>query len=387
MATVWRTPVPLRNDCRFASDRSRRRRRWCWRRWRASPTLPFRAMCRAYGPDLVYVNEMVMATAVVHRNDEDQADDGVRPRRAAAQPADLRQRPRHARARRAPRVRRGPRRPHRPQLRVPGRQGHPKRRWRGGAGQAAPAAGDRARRGRAAAPYGVPVTAKFRMGLWDDLRTDITPGRCAPTRACAWIALHARTVEQHYSGEARWEAIGELKAGGAGIPVLGNGDIWEAADAVAMMRRPVVMASSSDVVASVGRGCSVISSTVLNGGAAPARAARRGDRGDAPPRPACWSSTTSGTAASRWPCATSASTRPGTCRAIRSDPRCAAGWRMVSSLAELDEILAELDPHDRDGRGRRADQARPHQRSDQGRAARRIPRRPRRARRSPTTTT
>ena len=47
------------------------------------------------------------------------------------------------------------------------------------------------------------------------------------------IAVHARTVEQHYAGDARWDAIGELKAHVTSIPVLGNGDIWEAVDAVA----------------------------------------------------------------------------------------------------------------------------------------------------------
>ncbi len=39
----------------------------------------FRSMCRDFGPDLVYVNEMVMSTAVVHRNDKTTPDDEVRP--------------------------------------------------------------------------------------------------------------------------------------------------------------------------------------------------------------------------------------------------------------------------------------------------------------------
>ena len=65
----------------------------------------------------------------------------------------------------------------------------------------------------------------------------------------AYIALHARTAEQHYAGAARWDAIAELKAHVATIPVLGNGDIWEASDAVAMMR-----ATGCDGVV-VGRGC------------------------------------------------------------------------------------------------------------------------------------
>ena len=61
--------------------------------------------------------------------------------------------------------------------------------------------------------------------------------------------MHARTVEQHYAGDARWDAIGELKAHVDTIPVLGNGDVWEATDAVRMMRH-----TGCDGVV-VGRGC------------------------------------------------------------------------------------------------------------------------------------
>ena len=82
--------------------------------------------------------------------------------------------------------------------------------------------------GGAAAPYGVPVTAKFRMGLFDDWLTHLRTGEVCAEEGVAAIALHARTVEQHYSGEARWEAIAELKQHVGSIPVLGNGDIWEA---------------------------------------------------------------------------------------------------------------------------------------------------------------
>src|SRR5262245_50105260 len=108
------------------------------------------------------------------------------------------------------------------------------------------------------------------MGLWDDLRTDIDTGSICADEGVAWIALHARTVEQHYAGEARWHAIGELKQAVDGIPVLGNGDIWEACDAVEMM------ASTGCDGVVIGRGClgrpwlfgDLV--TVLNGGAAPA---------------------------------------------------------------------------------------------------------------------
>jgi nifR3 family TIM-barrel protein len=102
---------------------------------------------------------------------------------------------------------------------------------------------------RAAAPYDVPVTMKTRKGIDADHLTYLDAGRIAQESGCAAIALHGRTVEQAYSGEADWEAIGELKASLDHIPVLGNGDIWEAADAVRMVEETGV----DGVV--VGRGC------------------------------------------------------------------------------------------------------------------------------------
>ena len=94
-----------------------------------------------------------------------------------------------------------------------------------------------------------PVTAKFRMGVDDDHLTFLDTGHIAEDEGCAAIALHARTAFDLYSGEARWAAIGELKSTITTIPVLGNGDIWEASDAVAMMA-----ATGCDGVV-VGRGC------------------------------------------------------------------------------------------------------------------------------------
>jgi nifR3 family TIM-barrel protein len=101
----------------------------------------------------------------------------------------------------------------------------------------------------AATPSAVPVTIKFRKGLFDSLLTYIETGRIAVDEGIAAIALHARTAEQHYAGIADWNAIGELKAAVPEIPVLGNGDIWEATDAVEMMR----VTGCDGVV--VGRGC------------------------------------------------------------------------------------------------------------------------------------
>jgi nifR3 family TIM-barrel protein len=95
----------------------------------------------------------------------------------------------------------------------------------------------------------VPVTAKFRMGVDDDHLTYLDSGRIAEDEGCAAVALHARTAEQLYSGSARWDAIGELAAAVGSIPVLGNGDIWEAGDAVSMMET-----TGCDGVV-VGRGC------------------------------------------------------------------------------------------------------------------------------------
>jgi len=95
----------------------------------------------------------------------------------------------------------------------------------------------------------VPVTIKFRMGVSDDVLTFLETGRIAEGEGCAAIALHARTAEQLYSGTARWEAIAELKRAVTTIPVLGNGDIWEPADALEMMR-----STGCDGVV-VGRGC------------------------------------------------------------------------------------------------------------------------------------
>ncbi len=95
----------------------------------------------------------------------------------------------------------------------------------------------------------VPVTIKFRMGIDEDLLTYEDAGRIGEDEGCAAIALHARTAAQLYDGEARWDAIAHLKSLVTSIPVLGNGDIWEAWDALRMMRE-----TGCDGVV-VGRGC------------------------------------------------------------------------------------------------------------------------------------
>ena len=102
---------------------------------------------------------------------------------------------------------------------------------------------------RAATPYGVPVTMKTRKGIDDRHLTYLDAGRIAADCGCAAISLHARTAEQHYSGVADWDAISALVQHVGSIPVLGNGDIWEADDALAMVRHT----GCAGVV--VGRGC------------------------------------------------------------------------------------------------------------------------------------
>ena len=86
----------------------------------------------------------------------------------------------------------------------------------------------------AAAPYDVPVTMKTRMGIDDDHLTYLDAGRIAQESGCAAIALHGRTVRSRTPARADWDAIGALVAH-VDIPVLGNGDIWEAADALRMV--------------------------------------------------------------------------------------------------------------------------------------------------------
>lgn len=304
----------------------------------------FRAMCRSYGPGLVYVNEMVMASAVVHRNDKTQTmmrfghDESPRSLQIYGSDPGVLGRAVH-------------------QLCDEGRVDHVDLNFgcpaakvtRKGGGAAVPAKPALLRAivraaVRAAAPYGVPVSTKFRMGLWDDLRTDVTTGRICADEGVAWIALHARTAEQHYAGEARWDAIGELKQAVTGVPVLGNGDVWEATDALAMISH-----TGCDGVV-VGRGClgrpwlfgDLL--TVLNGGAPPAPRPLREAR-DAMARHARllvdhYEGFGGEAYAMR-------DFRKHTSWYLSGYPVGSAARRslaMVSSLAELDDLLGGLDP-------------------------------------------
>jgi nifR3 family TIM-barrel protein len=102
---------------------------------------------------------------------------------------------------------------------------------------------------RAAEPSGIPVTAKFRVGIDDEHHTYLDAGRIAESEGAASVALHARTAAQRYSGTADWSHVARLKEAVRTIPVLGNGDIFAAGDALAMMAQ-----TGCDGVV-VGRGC------------------------------------------------------------------------------------------------------------------------------------
>lgn len=95
----------------------------------------------------------------------------------------------------------------------------------------------------------VPLTVKMRIGIDAQTTTYLAAGRTAADEGAAAVALHARTAEQLYSGHAEWSTIAALKSAISEIPVLGNGDIWEASDGVAMVQQ-----TGCDGVV-VGRGC------------------------------------------------------------------------------------------------------------------------------------
>ena len=95
----------------------------------------------------------------------------------------------------------------------------------------------------------IPVTVKFRVGIDDAHHTHLDAGRIAAEEGAAAVALHARTAAQRYSGSADWDQIAALKAHVSSVPVLGNGDIFDADDALRMMAE-----TGCDGVV-IGRGC------------------------------------------------------------------------------------------------------------------------------------
>ena len=95
----------------------------------------------------------------------------------------------------------------------------------------------------------LPVTVKMRKGIDSEHLTFLDAGKTARDAGVAAIALHGRTASDYYSGTADWNSIAELRNSLPDVQILGNGDIWSAADAIRMMRETGV----DGVV--VGRGC------------------------------------------------------------------------------------------------------------------------------------
>ncbi len=209
----------------------------------------FRSLCRGFGPGLVYVNEMVMAAALVHGNAKTKKmvaftpDEEFRSLQIYGSDPDF--------------VGRAVRALCEQDIvdHIDMNFGCPAHKvTRKGGGAAVPVKKNLLRKIMNAAvteasKYNIPVTCKFRIGIDDDLVTFIDTGLIAEQEGMAAIALHARTAEQHYAGHARWDAITELKRAVTSIPVLGNGDIWEAHDAINMMNE-----TNCDGVV-IGRGC------------------------------------------------------------------------------------------------------------------------------------
>ena len=184
------------------------------------------------------------------------------------------------------------------------------------------------------------MTVKFRIGIDDAHLTHLDAGRIAEAEGAAAVALHARTAAQRYSGTADWEQIAQLKQQVRTIPVLGNGDIYDASDALAMM------ASTGCDGVVIGRGLPgpavavrrAVGRVHRHPDTDPAHA-RRGRRHRAPARRACWPRTSAKTRA----CAISASTSPGTCMVSRRDRSCAGLWRWSRPSTSWTRLLDRLD--------------------------------------------
>ena len=186
----------------------------------------------------------------------------------------------------------------------------------------------------------VPVTVKLRIGIDDQHRTAVASAVAAEEAGAAAVTLHARTAHQLYAGAADWSAITEVKQAVRSIPVLGNGDIWDATDALAMMD-----STGCDGVV-IGRGCLGRPWLFAELGAAFA-----GRPVPAPPH-------LGAVAATMRLHAGLLADQDGEANAVR-DFRKHAGWYltgypvggaarralgMIDSLATLDRLLDELDP-------------------------------------------
>jgi nifR3 family TIM-barrel protein len=81
-----------------------------------------------------------------------------------------------------------------------------------------------------------PVTVKIRAGFDESCINAVEIAHIAQESGAAAVAVHGRTRQQYYSGEADWEIIGQVKDA-LHIPVLGNGDIRCPQDAARMMEQ------------------------------------------------------------------------------------------------------------------------------------------------------
>ena len=94
----------------------------------------------------------------------------------------------------------------------------------------------------------MPVTAKIRVGIDHEHETFLEAGHIAQEEGCKAVTLHARTTAEYYGGHSDWSRIGEL-VGALDIPVFGNGDVWGANDALAMV------SETGCAGVAIGRGC------------------------------------------------------------------------------------------------------------------------------------
>ncbi len=168
----------------------------------------------------------------------------------------------------------------------------------------------------------VPVTVKMRVGIDAEHVTYREAGLRAQDAGVAQVALHGRTAADFYSGQADWATIADL-VDALDIPVLGNGDIWEADDALRMVGET----GCAGVV--VGRGCLgrpwLFADLAAAFAGRPERIQPTSARSRRPcaATPNCWPAGSVSSTASP----TSASTSPGTSKASPSVANCAGRWR------------------------------------------------------------
>ena len=190
----------------------------------------------------------------------------------------------------------------------------------------------------------IPVTVKIRMGIDSGHETGLEAAQIAQELGAAAVTIHARTQTQHYAGQAHWDYIARVKEA-LDIPVFGNGDVFEAADAIAMMHQ-----TGCDGI-SVGRGFSAISSLPTTGGRlSPHLHFARLPPSSKPTRAGAWKKKAMKTAR----CAKCVSISAGTCVGSRSVGRSVTRWgwsRRLMSLASawLTWTLTRIFPRPRVG--------------------------------------